>query len=59
MLHVKVIKTKDGYRLQKLSDGTLSKITFKTKQAAINSGKAYMKYFGEKPIVRGNRILHS
>jgi len=46
------------FMLKRLKTGTIVKGKhFKTKTAAINAAKVMMKFRGEEPIVRGNKIL--
>ena len=51
-------KTKEGYKLYKLKEKKFVNKTFKTKQSAINTGKNYMRYRNETPIVVKNKILN-
>jgi|TARA_Y100000310_G_scaffold489_1_gene557 hypothetical protein len=51
-----VIKTNGSYKLKKLTDGSISKKTFKTKKSAINTAKVWLRYRRETPVVKGNTI---
>jgi hypothetical protein len=35
------------------------KTKYKSKQSAINSGKNFMRFRNEKPVVKGSKILNS
>ena len=45
------------FMLFKLKEGTYAKRTFKSREAAIGAGIAWMKYHRENPYVEGNFIL--
>jgi len=44
--------------LWRIKQKTYVKKTFNSKQSAINAGKAYMRYRGEKPYLSGNKLLN-
>ena len=43
--------------IKKIKDDKFVKSQFNTKESAISQAKNFMKYRGEKPIVKGNKIL--
>jgi hypothetical protein len=51
-------KKNDKYKLYNDKKKEFVKIDYKSKQSAINAGKQFMKYRGEKPIVKGNKIIN-
>jgi hypothetical protein len=51
-------KVGDKYKLWRIKQKSYVKKTFNTKQSAINAGKAYMRYRGEKPYLSGNKLLN-
>ena len=53
-----VKKVDGGYRLWRIKSKTFAKPLFKTRESAINQGKNFMRYRGETPIVKGNKILN-
>ncbi len=54
-----VKKIGDKYKLWKIKEKTFVKTTFNTREAALNQGKNYMRYRGETPVIRGNKIINS
>ena len=55
-----VKKQPDGkYKLWNSKKKEYAKPSFNTKDSAISQGKNYMRYRGETPIVKGNKILSS
>ena len=54
----RVDQLKSGkFKLYNLNKKEYTKQIFNTKEGAINSGKNSMRYRGEHPIVKGNKIL--
>ena len=47
-----------GVQLKRLKDNIVVKTIFKTRQSAINAGMNFMRFRGEEPYVKGNRILN-
>ena len=52
-----VKKEGSKYRLYSLSKREYTKRDFNSRASAISQGKNWMKYRGEKPIVKGDKIL--
>jgi len=49
---------RDGfYYLWRIKQKNFVKTRFRTRESAISQGKNYMRYRGEKPYVKGNKIL--
>jgi len=53
-----VFLPRGGVQLKRLKDNVVINKLFKTKQSAINAGMNFMRYRGEEPYVKGNRILN-
>lgn len=49
---------KGGIQLKRIKDKTVIPIIYKTRQSALNAGMNFMRYRGEEPVVKGNRILN-
>jgi hypothetical protein len=47
------------YKLWKIKEKKFQKNNFKTKEAAINQAKNWMKWRKEVPVVKGNKILNA
>jgi len=47
-----------GVQLKRLKDNVIINTLFKTRQSAINAGMNFMRFRGEEPILKGNRILN-
>ena len=54
----KIEKKNNYYKLRKVTDNKLVNVKFKSKENAINQAKNYMRYRGEIPIVKGNKVLN-
>tara|TARA_R110000796_G_scaffold219691_1_gene335731 strand:- start:1631 stop:1813 length:183 start_codon:yes stop_codon:yes gene_type:complete len=50
--------SKDKFRLFNINKKVYVKKDFKSKESAIKSGINYMKYRGEKGVVKGNKIIN-
>ena len=48
------VKRRKGKRVKRKT-----KTKYKSKQSAINSGKNFMRFRNEKPVVKGSKILNS
>ena len=47
-----------GIQLRRINDKTVINKIYKTKQSALNAGMNFMRYRGEEPYVKGNKILN-
>ena len=54
----RIDKTKNGYKLWNLKKKSYVNKIYKTKQAAINSGKNFMRYRREEPILKNGNYLY-
>lgn len=54
----RIDKTKDGYKLWNLKKKSYVNKIYKTKQTAINSGKNFMRYHREEPILKNGNYLY-
>lgn len=54
----RIDKTKDGYKLWNLKKKSYVNKIYKTKQTAINSGKNFMRYRREEPILKNGNYLY-
>ena len=52
-----IIRSGKKFRLYNLTKKEFVNATFNSRETAINAGKNYMRYRGEKPVVKGNRIV--
>lgn len=50
-------KVGSKYKLFNLFKKEFVRKAFKSRESAISAGKNYMRYSGEKPIVKGNKII--
>tara|TARA_R100000935_G_scaffold39711_1_gene61174 strand:- start:152 stop:340 length:189 start_codon:yes stop_codon:yes gene_type:complete len=54
----RVDKKDNVYKLFNLTKKEYVKVNFKTRESAIKSGINYMSYRGEKPILKGNKLIN-
>tara|TARA_R110002096_G_scaffold184437_1_gene362885 strand:+ start:1222 stop:1416 length:195 start_codon:yes stop_codon:yes gene_type:complete len=53
-----IIKKNNKFLLKNIKKNKIVNKKFNTKESAINSGINYMKYRGELPILKNNKILN-
>tara|TARA_R100000734_G_C3281485_1_gene75007 strand:+ start:280 stop:609 length:330 start_codon:yes stop_codon:yes gene_type:complete len=51
-------KVGEKYKLYRIKQKSFVNKEYNSKDAAIRAGKAMMRYRGEKPILKGNKLLH-
>jgi len=54
----RIDKKDNVYKLFNLTKKEYVKKDFRSKETAISAGKNYMRYSGEKPILKGNRLIN-
>ena len=55
----KIVQDGKHFHLVNLKTNQMLKTKYKSKQSAINSGKNFMRFRNEKPVVKGSKILNS
>lgn len=51
-------KIGNSFKLYNLTKKEFVNIKYKSKQTAVNAGKNFMKYRGEKPKLKGNKLTY-
>jgi hypothetical protein len=55
----KIVQDGKHFHLINLNTNKMIKTKYNSKQSAINSGKNFMRFRNEKPILKGNKLLSS
>ena len=55
----KIVQDDKHFHLINMKTNKMIKTKYNSKQSAINSGKNFMRFRNENPIVKGNKILNS